>query len=75
VEDITSLREAEDELRRYYAEVERGRQLAERQGRELARQTEELADARDQALAGTHAKSNFLATMSHEIRRSARTCS
>jgi two-component system, sensor histidine kinase and response regulator len=31
-------------------------------------QSEELAEARDQALAATRAKSEFLATMSHEIR-------
>ncbi len=31
-------------------------------------QSEELAEARDHALAGTGAKSEFLATMSHEIR-------
>ncbi|MBD1936610.1 response regulator [Microcoleus sp. FACHB-68] len=39
-------------------------------GRELERQkdAEDLARARDQALAATRAKSEFLATMSHEIR-------
>jgi signal transduction histidine kinase len=34
----------------------------------LARKNHELAEARDQALAATRAKAEFLATMSHEIR-------
>ncbi|MGL5082172.1 MAG: response regulator [Microcoleaceae cyanobacterium] len=39
-------------------------------GGELERQqtSQDLAQARDEALAATHAKSEFLATMSHEIR-------
>ena len=38
------------------------------QRQQLKEQSEQLADARDQALAATRAKSDFLATMSHEIR-------
>ena len=39
-----------------------------RQVRQLARLSVELAESRDQALAGTRAKDIFLASMSHELR-------
>ena len=51
-------------------EIELLRLMAQWIGGEIERQqaAQELAKARDQALAATQAKSEFLATMSHEIR-------
>ncbi|HEY9830239.1 MAG TPA: response regulator, partial [Stenomitos sp.] len=51
-------------------EIELLRLMAQWIGGEIERQqaAQELAKARDQALAATQAKSDFLATMSHEIR-------
>src|SRR5581483_7179143 len=68
LEDITRRRETEEALARYYAEVENANRLAESQAADLVRQAAELAHARDQALAATRAKSDFLATVSHEVR-------
>jgi signal transduction histidine kinase/ActR/RegA family two-component response regulator len=53
----------------YWAVLLRRETLTDAGQRERVRvQSEELAEARDQALAATRAKSDFLATMSHEIR-------
>lgn len=49
---------------RYYAVMEQAIRL----GIERTQQAEELAAARDAALAGSRSKSEFLATVSHEIR-------
>ncbi|MBS1158334.1 MAG: integral rane sensor hybrid histidine kinase [Proteobacteria bacterium] len=49
---------------RYYEVMEQAIRL----GSERAQQAEELAAARDAALAGSRSKSEFLATVSHEIR-------
>ncbi|MGE5470125.1 MAG: ATP-binding protein [Bacteroidota bacterium] len=50
--------------RRYYEVMEQAIRL----GLERAQQADELAVARDAALAGSRSKSEFLATVSHEIR-------
>ncbi len=58
IEDITDRVHAEEELRRHREHLE-----------ELVKQrTDELALARDQAVAANRAKSVFLANMSHELR-------
>jgi PAS domain S-box-containing protein len=66
--DLTERRRAEQELQRYYEQVEESRALAERQAAEMSTLAAELAEARNQALQTAQLKSEFLATMSHEIR-------
>jgi PAS domain S-box-containing protein len=66
--DVTERRRAEEARRRYAMELELHRDRIEEQARHLTVQAEELAAARDQALASGRAKEDFLATMSHEIR-------
>src|SRR5262249_4091769 len=59
---------ARRQLDRYVHELDAARTRAEAQAQQLEAQARALAEARDQALASTQAKSRFLATMSHEIR-------
>jgi PAS domain S-box-containing protein len=59
--DITEERRVEQALKEYNERLEAAAQ-------EMERQNQELAVARDTALAATRAKSEFLANMSHEIR-------
>jgi two-component system sensor histidine kinase/response regulator len=66
--DVTERKRAEEQIRRYTAEVEASRDRLRDQARALEQMTRELALARDQALASARAKSEFLANMSHEIR-------
>jgi CheY-like chemotaxis protein/signal transduction histidine kinase/HPt (histidine-containing phosphotransfer) domain-containing protein len=61
-------RQADNELQRYYDEVEALLIRSEEQGATLARQARELEEARNEALQASRAKGEFLATMSHEIR-------
>jgi PAS domain S-box-containing protein len=53
---------------RFYVELRRTNEELQRQHAELARKNVELAAARDAAEAASRAKSQFLATISHELR-------
>ncbi len=66
--DIAERKFAQEQLQRSYGEVEEARRRAEDHAAQLAHQAQELAEARNAALAATQLKSEFLATMSHEIR-------
>jgi len=68
VRDITERRRFEEQLAKQIADLKESRDHIEAQAQLLARQTEDLAEARDKAVESTRAKSAFLAMMSHEIR-------
>ncbi len=68
VRDIHERKTAENHLYHYALDLEDSKQRVEQQAAQLVVQTEQLMEARDQALAATRAKSEFLANMSHEIR-------
>jgi signal transduction histidine kinase/CheY-like chemotaxis protein len=59
---------ARSRLERYVAALDAAREQAEEHAVQLREQAAELAEARDQALDSTRAKSEFLANVSHEIR-------
>jgi PAS domain S-box-containing protein len=66
--DITERKRAEEELKRYAADLERAWDEQEKNTRELTEAFDELAKAKARAEAASHAKSEFLANMSHEVR-------
>ncbi len=63
--DVTEMKRAEESLEQAHAELEA--RVAERTA-QLAHSNAELARAMEEAQAANRAKSNFLATISHEIR-------
>jgi signal transduction histidine kinase/DNA-binding response OmpR family regulator len=60
--------QARTRVERYVDALDAAREQAEQQTQQLREQAGELAEARDQALDSTRAKSEFLANVSHEIR-------
>ena len=66
--DVSERKRAEEQLGRYVLELEQSKARIEQQAGMLSLQARELAVARDRALEGARAKSEFLAMMSHEIR-------
>ena len=66
--DITERIRADEELKRYAAELESARDRQEQNTRDLQRALDELGIAKLRAEAANQAKSEFLANMSHEIR-------
>ena len=66
--DITERIRANEELRRYAAELEAARDIQEKNNFELTKALDELGKAKVRAEAANQSKSEFLANMSHEIR-------
>lgn len=68
VSDITDRKRAEEENAEYLRQVEASRDRIADQSKQLRRQAEELARAKDEAETAARVKSEFLANMSHELR-------
>ena len=68
IRDITERKRAEERVNRYLGDLEAARRAQERNSADLARMVEQLAVEKDRAEAATRAKSDFLSSMSHEIR-------
>jgi PAS domain S-box-containing protein len=67
-QDITARKQADEQIRRYVAELEQVHAIQKLHAAELARVIEELAAENERAEAATQAKSEFLSVVSHEIR-------
>ncbi len=66
--ELLELQDAQSEQEDRIAELQSSKSALEKQGEEIVRLAEDLAEARDQAEDANRTKSMFLATMSHELR-------
>ena len=67
-EELLKHQDAQAEQEERIAELQSSKSALEKQGEEIVRLAEDLAEARDQAEDANRTKSMFLATMSHELR-------
>ncbi|MCK5147501.1 response regulator [bacterium] len=66
--DISRLKKAEEDLKRYAEDLEMAKEAQERATEQLIQLVEDFDVAKRKAEEATHTKSEFLANMSHEIR-------